>query len=216
MEIWEFVRLLLGRWIVRILFILGIASALAKFIPRLVFPYWVPYAVLDVALVVGSWDVFKKKQEEIERLRPAGASKPELVIYPQDGSRFYVRFDRNKAAGTYIHLDLIIANKGSRISIINRYELEIKEMGQSYPNLMVRPIVRIRGKSTEWDLGRSKWLMEGNIIKVEAGGSTDRGNLPLEVPGIPPEGAGTIHCKLTVFDDTGDQASCDLEVPGSW
>ncbi len=200
----------------RILFIFAIASGLAKFIPQLVLPSWLPYAVLDVALVLGSWDVFKKKQEEIERLRAAGASKPELVIYPQDGSRFYVRFDRNKAVGTCVHFDLIIANKGSRISLINRYELEVKEIRQSYSNLSPRPIVRIQGRHTQWDLGRPQWLMEGNIIKVEGGRSTRRGILPLEVPDVPPEGAGTIHCRLALFDDAGDEASCDLDVSGSW
>ena len=212
---WEFVKLLLGRWVVRILLLLAIGSAVSRYIPGIVVPSWVPHGIFDVALIVASWDIYRKKQKEIVHLRETAIGRPELVIYPQDGSRYYVRADpanRSRIVGTFMHLDLIIANKGKEISIINRYDLKVDELGETYSDLRPRPVVQIQGNKTLWALGQGPWLMDGSLIRVEGGTTTDRGFLPLEVPGSPPDDVGSIHCKLTVFDDAGNTASCDLEV----
>jgi hypothetical protein len=214
-EIWEFVKLLLGRWVVRILLLLAIGSALSKYFPGHVVPSWVSHGIFDLALIVASWDVFKKKQKEISDLRKGSVNRPDLVIYPQDGSRFYVRKEGDRAVATCVHLDLSIANKGRQISIINRYLLEIKEMGQTFSDLCPRPMEQIRGRRALFLLGKSRWLTEGNIIKVEAGKSTPRGMLPLEVPDVLPDDITSIHCILTVCDDAGTRASCEVQVGGS-
>lgn len=214
MEIWEFVKLLLGRWIVKILLLLVIASALLKYLPDYAAPSWVAHSIFDVALIVASWDVYKKKQAEVSALRVAAIGRSELVIYPQEGSRFYVRTEGGRAVATHVHLNLIIANKGTRISIINQYTLEVTEVDGVFSDIVPRPVAQIQGRKTLFVLGAPHWLAEGNIIKVQAGESTPRAILPLMISAVVPDAVRFIHCNIILHDDAGTEVSCKLEVTG--
>ncbi len=66
---WQFIKLLLASWLSKVLFLLGILSAVATYIPRLTLPAWIPPSILVVAVLVASYDVYRKQQREIERLR---------------------------------------------------------------------------------------------------------------------------------------------------
>ncbi len=66
---WQFIKLLLASWLSKVLFLLGILSAVATYIPRLTLPAWISPSILVVAVLVASYDVYRKQQREIERLR---------------------------------------------------------------------------------------------------------------------------------------------------
>ena len=66
----QYIKLLFASWLSRVLLLLGFASAVAIYIPRFTLPTWIPWAILVVAVLVASYDVYKKQQRQIEDNRP--------------------------------------------------------------------------------------------------------------------------------------------------
>jgi hypothetical protein len=81
--VWQFIKLLLASWFSKVLLLLGIASAVATYIPRLTLPAWIPSAIMVLAVLVASYDVFKKQQHKIEVLQARLANQAkELPLSP--------------------------------------------------------------------------------------------------------------------------------------
>ena len=72
---WQFIKFLLASWFSKVLLLLGIASAVATYIPRLTLPAWIPSAIMVLAVLVASYDVFKKQQHKIEVLQARHANQ---------------------------------------------------------------------------------------------------------------------------------------------
>ena len=64
----QYIKLLFASWLSRVLLLLGVVSAVAIYIPRFTLPTWIPSAILVVAVLVASYDVYKKQQRQIEAL----------------------------------------------------------------------------------------------------------------------------------------------------
>jgi len=71
----QYIKLLFASWLSRVLLLLGAVSAVSIYIPRFTLPTWIPSAILVVAVLVASYDVYKKQQREIEALRAKHTSK---------------------------------------------------------------------------------------------------------------------------------------------
>ena len=136
--------------------------------------------------------------------------------------------DRRRADfnGGYLEFHLMIENTGRRNSTVNGYQVEIIELGQAFPNL--RPV-----EAQNLIISRyanhappARVLTATGNIRIEAESATDRGVLPLFVPGldmlqftkagIQPEREsrryGPIHCRLTVTDTMGATAAGEFEL----
>lgn len=71
----QFITLLLASWLSKVLFLLGIASALATYVPSLAIPTWIPLVVLVMAIFIASYDVYQKQRRKIEVLQTSLASQ---------------------------------------------------------------------------------------------------------------------------------------------
>ena len=143
---WHFGKLLLRGWLVRLMSLAGIIGLVSLFFPHLSIPSWAPISVLILAVLIGSYDVYKRQQSEIESLKGTIEGKrTQLVILPHEGSKYYIGLEGggDPSWGTYLWFNISIENKGSRNSTVHRYALEVGETGKAYSDVKPRPVKSI-------------------------------------------------------------------------
>jgi hypothetical protein len=214
---WQFIKLLFASWFSKVLLLLGIASAIGIYVPRITLPTWVPTVILVSAVFFASYDVYRKQKREIGNLHAKlDSRRSELVIHPHKSR--YIRHvalqgDFASPLGTYIELGIAIENKGNRNSVINRWDLKIDETGKEYKQVGLYGKGLIQGRKSQYSLPTTRNLVSGGYIRVPAESVAGPGVLPLYVRDILPESSQRIQCKLTLFDTEGNTCSKELRVP---
>ena len=66
---WHFGKLFFEHWFTRVLFLLGLISLLGTYVPKVNLPGWLPWAILVIALLFASHDLYRKQQATIEKLQ---------------------------------------------------------------------------------------------------------------------------------------------------
>lgn len=198
-----------------------------------------PRLISAISTILGfAWAnlrVFQKQQDETLRLRGALASHEErvseLVIVPDEGSR-YILAPVNEVRhadfrGGYLEFHLMIRNTGRRDSTIDNYQVEIVELGRTFPNL--RPMEGqngVEGRHCHHGLHPAYILSETRNIRIRGENTTNRGTLLFSVPDINLEqfiGAGMLmqgeqrrfgplRCRLTLTDMTQSSATYEFQL----
>jgi hypothetical protein len=117
--------------------------------------------------------------------------------------------------GGYFEFYLMIENTGRRMSIVNRYDIEIIELQKTFQNL--RPEEGrhgVRGRHSQQGLHPPNILSTTGNIRIDRDNATNHGVLLFFVPdinmqrfldaGVRMQGQnrefGTLHCRLTLTD----------------
>lgn len=198
-----------------------------------------PRIVLATSTILGfasaNFRVFLKQQSEIERLETslseheARASK--LRIVADNGSRYILFPVRNIAHadfnGGHVEFHLMIENAGRRDSTVNRYEVEIIELEQIYPNLgPIEGRTIVQGRHCQHGIAPARILSETGNIRIRAENATNHGTLLFFLPGLNLEQFaaagmqmqgderrfGSLHCRLTLTDMTQMSATCEFQL----
>lgn len=204
---WQFLKLIFRRWIVRVLFLLGLASAFSIYFSKFTLPSWVSTLILLAALLLGACDVYKQTTHP-------DTGQPKLVIHPFPGSRYIPHADRNdrsRILGTFIELHLAVENKGDRNSNINRCDLFIRELDKTYPDIKPQQKSGIQGKKSFYSIGQD-WLMPRGVLTVESQKMTEPKKLLFYLSERIPSGHLQIRCTLTLCDTDGKKVSGDFEL----
>ena len=216
----RFIRELFGSWWARSWVALAAVSTLTTFIPLYVhgftLPRWILLVVSLVAWILAPFDLYRKKVSEIDRLRAAVDAIPVrracLVIHPQPGSRFYRQIDQSRSVvGVYIEVCLVIENTGTRNSVINRYDLLIRESGQRYSRLHPEPRGSIQSVRALHAGLRRDILPSGDIIRVPPEDAAGPGIIPLWIGGNVPD-QPHLACTLILTDSESNSATSDFSI----
>lgn len=195
------------------------------------------------ALIGFAWANFKvfSRQEariaELERASLQQATPPQdtrntrLTITPNNGSRYILQPVQNVPRGdfssAYLEFHLMIENSGRRNAIMNRFEIEITELGRTFQNLTPDEGRRaIQGRHCSQGLNIDDTLSRTGVIRINAENATNRGTLRFFIPNITLEmfvnsglqmTAGerrfpALHCRLTLIDTTDTSATALFEL----
>ena len=119
---------------------------------------------------------------------------------------------------------------GARNSIVERFDVEIRDLMQTFPRLPPDERRRmVQGRRSQYGLAPESALSAEGIFQVAPESSTEEGTLAFLIPnlnldvfanaGLRMHGEerrfGTIHCRLTITDSTGATASADFEMSES-
>ncbi len=201
---WQYIKLLLASWFSKVLFLLGIVSAIGTYVPRITLPAWVSPVILVAAVFFASYDVYRKQIRENEALKAKNTEKrSQLVIYPHDGSKYFVL----GSEGTYVMLKMAIENKGNRNSTVNRYGISVRETSADHKDINPNPMTTFLGRDTTYSIGNQPWLMSDSLVRVAAEGVASPGFLPFRLPDTIPGDCHQIQCELTIQDTEGNIAS---------
>jgi hypothetical protein len=191
----------------------SLASTVLTFVPSIGLGH---LRSISITCLVGTFiwanvRVFGKQRAAIRELQASLASvqarRARLVIHEGERSRYIAirKSDQDREAiATYFEFQMAIENKGGRNSTINRYDLEIREMGK-YENLKPRAGGVVMGVRADHAQSQP-FLMSADYIGVEQEKMTPRGFLPLLVTAPPPKQRGPLHCTLTISDTEGNSA----------
>lgn len=236
MKIW--LRELLSEFFSRVWLSLSAASTLATFFVKgwSEKPRFISVTTLIVGFAWANFRVFQKQQAKLVDFRAALSSYESRVshlkIIPDGGSRYILA--RGETAplhcdfrGGYLEFHLMIENSGRRDSTVNKYQVEIVELKQTFTDL--KPIEGkngIQGRHCQHGMQPKSILSNTGNIRVPAENTTDRGILLLFVPDIDLERFanaglkmhgeerrfGPLNCRLTLTDMTKVSATCEFRI----
>jgi hypothetical protein len=212
--------------------ILSIISTLSTFFV----PSWKGYLTILFgisAIVAFGWAnfrVFRKQQRELASLRESvthlQARGSSLRIVEEPRSRYMLSpindVPRADFQGGYVEFYLMIENAGRRNSIVTGYQIEIVDLGKTYPGL--RPIenkTMVPGRHSRFGVDSAHGLSKTGNIHIPAETATDRGSLLFQIPdlsleqfanaGLRMTGSerrfGPLRCRLTLTDTTGSSVT---------
>lgn len=119
----------------------------------------------------------------------------------------------------------MVENTGQRNSAVNHYEVNIKELGQSFSNLSpCEGWSHIDGRYSGYALQPANVMSSTGIITVRADDTTYYRLLPFFIPDIAteqflkaglqanqyPAKFADLNCLLTLIDTNGSSASCEF------
>ena len=200
------------------------------------------------ALIGFAWANFKvfSKQEariaELERAAlqqtalqqstlPQDVRNTRLTITPNDGSRYILQPVQNVPHGdfnaAYLEFHLMIENSGRRNSVVNRFDVEITELAQTFHNLT--PDERrtaVQGRHCTHGLDVNAGLSRTGVIRINPENATNRGTLSFFIPNItlemfvngglqmtgPRRSFPALHCRLSLSDTTDTSATAEFEL----
>jgi len=200
-----------------------------------------PRLISAISAVVGfawaNFRVFEKQEARITALnadlRSHQARTSQLRITPDNGSRYILvpvdNLRHGDFNGGFFEFHLMIENTGRRNSTVNSYQIEIVELGETFPNL--RPEEgrnAVHGRHCVHGLQPGRILSRTGMVRIDAESATDHGSLLFFIPGITLErfanaglgmhGAqgrfGPLRCRLTVTDTTNSSATAEFELHG--
>jgi hypothetical protein len=199
-----------------------------------------PRLALAASAILGfawaNFRVFRKQERLISDLRQGRqlheARTTELTIAPRRGSRYILRRAPSKVLhqdfdAMYLEFHLMIENSGRRSSVVNGFEVEILELGRTFPNLTPEEQLNfVYGRHCTQGLNTSSILSRTGLIRIEAENTTNHGSLIFYVQGVSPEmfverglhmtgkqrKLPPLHCRLTVTDTTGSSARAEFEL----
>jgi hypothetical protein len=218
-----FVGALVRRWISKFLFLLAgfstVATYIPGFIPGFSVPRWVPLLFFVVAFFVGSFDLYRNQLTEITQLRSdisrlhAESKKACLVLGIHGRSAFFRHApDRGIVVGIYLHLDVSVENKGTRASVISKYHLTIREIGEEQ-EVRPRGFSSIQGPLFTWavETARRNLALDG-YIRVQPDSLAGPEILPFYVAAVPPADCHLLHGILRVSDTNDEHAELNFEL----
>jgi len=189
-----------------------------------------PRLVSVVSLILGfawaNFRVFQRQQSEIARLGLALSAHESRVaslkITPDEGSRYILTPVGNVPhadfSGGYFEFHLMVENLGRRNSTVNSYQVEVKELRQTFPNL--KPIEGkngVQGRHCQHGgMQPAGVLSMTGSIKIRDESATNHGTLLFHLPGInlpqfveaglkmhgEQKKFDALHCVLTLTDTT--------------
>jgi hypothetical protein len=218
--------------------ILSALSTLSTFfVPRWAGHWRVVSAISAlIGFAVANFNVFRKQENRISTLDEALASHAErrsvLRISSDDGSRYILQpgtLDVRHAdfRGGIFEFHLMIENVGPRNSTVNRYQVEIAELGRVFPNLQsIEGLDGAQGRHCHNVLYIPNILSRQGNIQIDAESATGHGTLLFSIPDInmqqfvdaglhmqgPQRQFGNLHCRLTLTDTTQSSATSEFEL----
>jgi hypothetical protein len=210
MQITRFIKELLKTWWGRLWSLLAVISTLSTFVAIYVRGFtpfrWIPLVVAVIAWLFAPYKLFASQQNKIAQLRNR-IGKPGLVIHPESRSAFYVHRDPTgmHALGTYLEIDLTIENKGEVNSVIARFDLQVKELGTTFGNLVPHPRQHVQTRNSNYQLTQ-EFIARTNKLLV-GGKNFVKGILPLYLDQAPGDTVTELHCVLTAIDTDGETAT---------
>jgi hypothetical protein len=235
MKAW--LKALLSETVFSVWWILSGLSTLSTFF----LPGWSgkPRLVSAVSLGLGfawaNYRVFQKKESRISKLNADLATyqarTSQLRITPDNGSRYIlspVATVRNADFnGGYFEFHLMVENTGRRNSTVDRYQVEIVELRETFTNLQPQEGQHgVQGRHCQQGMAPNRILSRTGVVRIDAESATDHGTLLFFIPGINAErfvNAGmTMHgeqrqfsplrCRLTLTDTTNSTTTGDFEL----
>lgn len=216
----KFIRALLRKWWFLSVAILSVGSTGATYIPPLQ-PYlgakrWIPLTALAVSWLIATYQLYAGLDRELgscrEKLAAGPARKSDLQIH-DEGATFYRLRDISspRVYGTFWRFHLAVENRGLRSAVINRFDLQVQELGKSYCDQ--KPLYKSSITTPTSTVGLNQdFLSQSGYINVDAEKVTAVGYLDFFLSDIPADGLHRIHCTLTLVDTTGGQATHTFEV----
>jgi hypothetical protein len=198
-----------------------------------------PRLVLTIVTLAGfAWANFKVFQKQGARIAAIELSleshttrKSELRIRPDNGSRYILRplnnVPKRDFNGAFLEFHLMVENTGLKNSTIDRYDVEILELQQTFPNLQPQEGRHaVQGRHCNQGLQPERILSKTGIIMVLAESATVRGILLFFVPDLelgtfvkaglkmsdPGRRFGALHCRLKLTDTTKSSATEEFEL----
>ena len=178
--------------------------------------------------------VFKKQETRIlacdNKIAFLESRTSELKITDDGGSRYVLKpvgnVRRADFNGIFLEFHLMIENTGRRNSTIDKYEIEIVELRQRFPNLRPREDLRVQGRHHQYQLLADSVLSGAGMTRVDAESVTDRGTLLFFIPDIGLEQFteaglhmngeqrkfGLLTCRLTLIDTTQSAATQEFQL----
>jgi hypothetical protein len=177
--------------------------------PTFALPHWIPEAISILAWLLAPFQLYQRKQREIETLT-ANQRKPrrsELIILPESGSNYIRRATdgSRRDEAMYLELCVSIENKGERAATVTSYSLRIENVGE-FPNIRPEPQTWILGLRAQHAINLGPDTVQ-SYIEVPGERLATRKKLPFMLNVGAPLGARQIRCELTVEDTEGNSAS---------
>jgi hypothetical protein len=213
---WDYLKALRRETLPAVIAAFSFASTALTFVPQLGVSgriRLIPIGCLVVGFVWAHTRVFAKQRSRILELEASLANPParraKLVIHEgRKASCVPIRKSEQnmEPVATYFEFHMAVENKGDRHSNINRYDLDIPQMGK-FENLIPveNRIMLIQAVGFNYSPAQPYLMMNG-FIAVEAEKMTTLAYLPFQVP-APPPASGPLHCVLTLTDTEGNSAS---------
>jgi hypothetical protein len=183
--------------------------------------WWIPPGVSLIAWFLAPFDLYRRKQQEIKRLRAKVETKgkrlAELVIHPASRSKYYVEVEptnRSRVRGVYVLLQLTVENKGETNSVVREFGLQLQDTGKNYSHLQPDPRSQIQASTTLFaGLGNDYIVDRQNNLVVQAG-NVRTGSLPFFLNDSSQINRSKSRCilTLTLTDTAGIQAQADFTV----
>lgn len=174
----------------------------------------------------------KLEDERLEELRRQTAREQpqaKLTIHPDQNSEYllkpYASMRLGRFISGYFRFALRIDNRGDLNSSIVKYDIYIKELGQTFSGLT--PEEQNHGVDTRHgvqSLFSENGLSDSGVVSIDSGGTSGYGMLIFLIPnlneeifatvGLHPQGEEKryppLHCHLTVTDMNGASASAEF------
>jgi hypothetical protein len=198
-----------------------------------------PRLVSAISLGLGfawaNYRVFEKQESRISTLNSNLATQQartsQLRITPDNGSRYILSPATNVRNadfnGGYFEFHLMVENTGRRNSTVDRYQVEIMELQETFTNLQPQEGRNgVQGRHCQHGMAPNRILSRTGVVRINAESATDHGTLLFFLPGINTEKFvnagltmhgeqrqfGTLRCCLTLTDTTNSDATGDFEL----
>ncbi len=219
------------------------ASTVLTFVAFLPFKFSGPvrtvaFSIAALTFCRANYLVFKRQRSRIidldAQLATRDARVSQLMIRPGQRSRYILTappgIPNADFNGVYLEFRLRVENRGRRNSIVERFDVEIRDLKQAFPRLLPDEGRRmVQGRRSQYGLAPESALSAKGIFQVAPESSTEEGTLAFLIPnlivdvfanaGLRMHGEerrfGTLHCRLTITDSTGATASADFEMSES-
>jgi hypothetical protein len=232
----KWLKALFSETIVSVWLILSAFSTLSTFFfrnwsgkPRLI-----SLASAIIGFAFANYRVFQKQEARVLALEEANRSRDDrsaqLRIMADNGSRYILRPVSNVPQGNFnamfLEFHLMIENAGRRNSAVNGFQVEVRELKQTFNLKPEEGRHGVQGRHCVQGLNPNSVLSKTGILRVDAEKTTDHGTLVFFISGVSLEtfaGAGLhmtggdrkfppLHCRLTLTDTAGSTATAEFEL----